>query len=206
MPFGCDNEGAWITYYYPTANSSGAVCRAAFHCTNNSLAGVVNICMATVVIENILQRILNDIKLPEAMAYIVEPNGDLVSTSTGLYPFNVTTLSRITAQDTTLSWINSSFAAYQKNPNGTNVVNYNGDSSSNSSKLLSACVSWLLSYRLSSYMENMSSLSGLRLWWISYKQVSRIFPSTRTVEIFRMANISLSIFSQVFSVIMTLVP
>ncbi|PRP76018.1 hypothetical protein PROFUN_01734 [Planoprotostelium fungivorum] len=126
LPLGCNNEGAWMVSYYPAAISYGAVCRVAFHCTNDTLAGIINICMDTEAIENMLQGILKDIKLPDAMAYIVEPNGNLVSTSTGLYPYNSTTASRITAQSTDLAWVRVSFAAYLKNPNTTNIVNYNG--------------------------------------------------------------------------------
>ncbi|PRP82660.1 hypothetical protein PROFUN_09771 [Planoprotostelium fungivorum] len=121
----CNSTGTWSLTLLP-GNPQTTFCKKVNDCDRGILSGIMLACISTEIVETMLSDILSNIGAPNAMAYIMEENGDLVATSTKASPYNVITGERVNVKTTNLTWITTSSASYRDNPLSVTTLNYNG--------------------------------------------------------------------------------
>ncbi|PRP82659.1 hypothetical protein PROFUN_09770 [Planoprotostelium fungivorum] len=115
----CNSSGSWLLTTLP-GNPQTTLCKSVNDCDNGALSGVM------LTVKTMLNQVLVVIGAPDAMAYIMEDNGDLVATSTGASPFDTVTGKRVNVNTTNLPWIAASAASYRRDPDGITTMNYGG--------------------------------------------------------------------------------
>ncbi|PRP81356.1 hypothetical protein PROFUN_11043 [Planoprotostelium fungivorum] len=124
----CDAPRWWVPLtYYPGYDPPIAVlCRRANFCYNGTqeILGQTDACVGMNQLVDMLSTVIKDLRNDGALIYVADDLGNLVATSTNLFPFDLDTGIQYTINNTNIDWIN---VAYQAYIHQREVVSYNGE-------------------------------------------------------------------------------
>ncbi|PRP80551.1 adenylate/guanylate cyclase [Planoprotostelium fungivorum] len=123
----CSSRRWWTDLqYYSTYNPPILViCYNSVFCKNNILIGYMFDCVELTGIQNTIAEILDGFQ-ENAMMYIIDHDQTVIATSTGVYPYDLTTNVEMNTSNTNLTWISQSYAAYTRQKSDYFEFNLNG--------------------------------------------------------------------------------